>query len=230
MGMIWLRVSLNERNLQTTLTTLLAEKQTILKFYDDHAFLRDEEKSSVLPTSAAGLGSVIFALTVCTDTRSATPPRQEDKRYSPTPHYSIHSRNSMTSQPLNHPQPHRHRPSQTDDLQNRSSSAEREDLYLLKQHFFSHTARHFPTGGTSHRNQSLTRQRGRLRVRRVGVGNETKSLWFSLEMTAVRLFRDTSRKWMSGVDGLVRCWRVSLVLLSTRCRGSSGSTDCESWK
>lgn len=120
MGMIWLRVSLNERNLQTTLTTLLAEKQTILKFYDDHAFLRDEEKSSVLPTSAAGLGSVIFALTVCTDARSATPPRQEDKRYSPTPHYSIHSRNGQASPLITHSHtvtdPHRQMTYKTDPL------------------------------------------------------------------------------------------------------------------
>ena len=118
--MIWLRVSLNERNLQTTLTTLLAEKQTILKFYDDHAFLRDEEKSSVLPTSAAGLGSVIFALTVCTDARSATPPRQEDKRYSPTPHYSIHSRNGQASPLITHSHtvtdPHRQMTYKTDPL------------------------------------------------------------------------------------------------------------------
>ena len=97
MGMIWLRVSLNERNLQTTLTTLLADKQAIAKLYDSHAFLRDEEKSSVLPTSAAGLGSVIFALSVCSDARSGTPPRHEDKRYSPTPHYSIHVRNGQSS-------------------------------------------------------------------------------------------------------------------------------------
>ena len=102
MGMIWLKVSLNERNLQTTLTILLSDKQLIAKFYDEHSFLRDDEKSSVLPTSAAGLSSVIFALTVCSDARSGTPPRHEDKRYSPTPHYSIHARNGQSSPLITH--------------------------------------------------------------------------------------------------------------------------------
>ena len=85
MGMVWLKLALNERNLQTILTTLLSEVLVIQRFYESHAFLRDEEKSSILPTSAAGLVSVIFALKVCLDSRGSSSPRPEDRKVSPIP-------------------------------------------------------------------------------------------------------------------------------------------------
>ncbi|KAI6650303.1 Sorting nexin-29 [Oopsacas minuta] len=98
MGMVWLKVALNERNLQTILTTLLSDRPLVLRYYDEHAFIRDEEKASVIPTSAAGLGSVIFALNVFPDTRVGTPPRSDERRQSPTLQYSmVHTMNGKSS-------------------------------------------------------------------------------------------------------------------------------------
>ena len=103
MGIAWLKVSLNERNLQTVLTTLLSEKQIIQRFYEPHSFIRDEEKSSVLPTSAAGLGSVIFALKVCLDSRGGPSPKPEERKISPVPHPGgIADKNGQSSPLMSH--------------------------------------------------------------------------------------------------------------------------------
>ena len=100
MGMVWLKLALNERNLQSVLTTLLSEKQVIQKFYDSHAFIRDEEKSSILPTSAAGLVSVIFALKVSLNSRGGSPPKPEDRKLSPGPIPGVSVGRNGESSPL----------------------------------------------------------------------------------------------------------------------------------
>lgn len=55
-GRAWLRSALNERSLERYLLSLLDSSSDLLQeFYEDWAFLRDQERSSILPTAAAGL-------------------------------------------------------------------------------------------------------------------------------------------------------------------------------
>ncbi|XP_075220784.1 sorting nexin-29 isoform X2 [Lycorma delicatula] len=64
-GRAWLRSALNERSLERYLLCLLDSSSDLLKeFYEDWAFLRDQERSSILPTAAAGLGSILFAISI----------------------------------------------------------------------------------------------------------------------------------------------------------------------
>jgi sorting nexin-29 len=59
----WLRAALNEHSLERYILIVLSFEDLHL-FYHDTAFLRDDELSSILPQTAAGLGSVLFALSV----------------------------------------------------------------------------------------------------------------------------------------------------------------------
>ncbi|XP_076165639.1 sorting nexin-29 isoform X3 [Ptiloglossa arizonensis] len=62
-GRAWLRAVLNERSLERHLHAII--DPTILSpFYEDWAFLLDQERSAVLPNVAAGLGSILFAIRV----------------------------------------------------------------------------------------------------------------------------------------------------------------------
>ncbi|KOC65666.1 Sorting nexin-29 [Habropoda laboriosa] len=62
-GRAWLRAVLNERSLERHLHAIL--DPTILSpFYEDWAFLLDQERSTVLPNVAAGLGSILFAIRI----------------------------------------------------------------------------------------------------------------------------------------------------------------------
>ncbi|KAG7255838.1 hypothetical protein CRUP_004678 [Coryphaenoides rupestris] len=56
-GRAWLRCALNEHSLERSLHTLLADRLRLGTFYEDWAFLVDEERASMLPTMAAGSGS-----------------------------------------------------------------------------------------------------------------------------------------------------------------------------
>ncbi|GLH07645.1 Sorting nexin-29 [Gryllus bimaculatus] len=63
-GRAWLRAALNERSLERYLQCLLANPQHVAMFYEDWAFLQDPERSATLPTMAAGLGSILFAISI----------------------------------------------------------------------------------------------------------------------------------------------------------------------
>ncbi|RZF35454.1 hypothetical protein LSTR_LSTR013112 [Laodelphax striatellus] len=59
----WLRSAINERSLERTVLTLLASDM-LAEHYEVWAFLRDQERNSILPTTAAGLGSILFAISI----------------------------------------------------------------------------------------------------------------------------------------------------------------------
>lgn len=62
-GRAWLRAALNERSLERHLLSII-NSNTLAPFYEDWAFLLDQERSAVLPTVAAGLGTIVFAIRV----------------------------------------------------------------------------------------------------------------------------------------------------------------------
>lgn len=61
-GRAWLRSSLNERSLERYFHTVLSNEVLLVRYYEDWALLRDEEKNSLLPNMAAGLNSILFAV------------------------------------------------------------------------------------------------------------------------------------------------------------------------
>nr|XP_020663479.1 sorting nexin-29 [Pogona vitticeps] len=63
-GRAWLRCALNEHSLERYFHMLLADKTCLGVFYEDWAFIMDEERSSMIPTMAAGLNSILFAINI----------------------------------------------------------------------------------------------------------------------------------------------------------------------
>ncbi|XP_036593989.1 sorting nexin-29 [Trichosurus vulpecula] len=63
-GRAWLRCALNEHSLERYIHMLLADKIRLSIFYEEWAFVMDEERSSMLPTMAAGLNSILFAINI----------------------------------------------------------------------------------------------------------------------------------------------------------------------
>ncbi|KAM4525106.1 sorting nexin-29 isoform 1-T2 [Odontesthes bonariensis] len=63
-GRAWLRCALNEHSLERYLHTLLADRPHLGTYYEDWAFILDEERASMLPTMAAGLNSILFAINI----------------------------------------------------------------------------------------------------------------------------------------------------------------------
>uniref|UniRef100_A0A7N6AUY3 Sorting nexin 29 n=1 Tax=Anabas testudineus TaxID=64144 RepID=A0A7N6AUY3_ANATE len=63
-GRAWLRCALNEHSLERYLHTLLADRPRLGIYYEDWAFILDEERASMLPTMAAGLNSILFAINI----------------------------------------------------------------------------------------------------------------------------------------------------------------------
>ncbi|XP_074476730.1 sorting nexin-29 [Sebastes fasciatus] len=63
-GRAWLRCALNEHSLERYLHTLLADRPRLGTYYEDWAFILDEERTSMLPTMAAGLNSILFAINI----------------------------------------------------------------------------------------------------------------------------------------------------------------------
>lgn len=59
----WLRASLNEHSLEKYILLLLSTRD-LAAFYEVGSFLVDPELAGILPQTAAGLGSVLFALVV----------------------------------------------------------------------------------------------------------------------------------------------------------------------
>ncbi|XP_043282728.1 sorting nexin-29 isoform X2 [Venturia canescens] len=62
-GRAWLRAALNERSLERHLHAVI-DADALSPYYEDWAFLRDQERSSVLPNVAAGLGTILFAIRI----------------------------------------------------------------------------------------------------------------------------------------------------------------------
>ena len=61
----WLRSSLNEHSLERYFHMMINDdSEKILQFYEPHAFIIDQERSSMLPQMAAGLNSILFAITI----------------------------------------------------------------------------------------------------------------------------------------------------------------------
>ncbi|CAG2199607.1 SNX29 [Mytilus edulis] len=63
-GRAWLRASLNEHSLERYMHMLLERDELLSNHYESWAFLRDQERNSMLPNMAAGLGSILFAINV----------------------------------------------------------------------------------------------------------------------------------------------------------------------
>ncbi|XP_071954591.1 sorting nexin-29-like [Antedon mediterranea] len=63
-GRAWLRSTLNEHSLERYLHTMQANKQLLSQFYEPWSFILDEERASMLPTMARGLGSILFAINI----------------------------------------------------------------------------------------------------------------------------------------------------------------------
>ncbi|XP_074052223.1 sorting nexin-29-like [Macrotis lagotis] len=63
-GRAWLRCALNEHSLERYIHMLLADRIRLSIFYEDWAFVMDEERSSMFPTMAAGLNSILFAINI----------------------------------------------------------------------------------------------------------------------------------------------------------------------
>ncbi|XP_029432962.1 sorting nexin-29 isoform X2 [Rhinatrema bivittatum] len=63
-GRAWLRCALNEHSLERYVHMLLGDKNRLSVFYEDWSFMMDEERSSMLPTMAAGLNSILFAINI----------------------------------------------------------------------------------------------------------------------------------------------------------------------
>lgn len=63
-GRAWLRSSLNEHSLERYFHNMLLDQTLLSQFYEKEAFLMDQERASMLPMIAAGLSSILFALTV----------------------------------------------------------------------------------------------------------------------------------------------------------------------
>ena len=63
-GRAWLRAALNEHSLERYMHMLLESDELLSNHYENWAFLRDQERNSMLPNMAAGLGSILFAINV----------------------------------------------------------------------------------------------------------------------------------------------------------------------
>ncbi|XP_069761906.1 sorting nexin-29 isoform X2 [Narcine bancroftii] len=63
-GRAWLRSALNEHSLERYMHMLLGDINQLSVFYEDWSFMMDEERASMLPTMAAGLNPILFAINI----------------------------------------------------------------------------------------------------------------------------------------------------------------------
>lgn len=63
-GRAWLRACLNEHSLERYMHMLIEKEELLSQYYYEWAFICDQERNSMLPTMAAGLGSILFAITI----------------------------------------------------------------------------------------------------------------------------------------------------------------------
>ncbi|XP_061764898.1 sorting nexin-29 isoform X2 [Nerophis ophidion] len=74
-GRAWLRCALNEHSLERYLHTLLSDQLRLGTYYEEWAFMLDEERASMLPTMAAGLNSILFAINIDNNDLNGGPTR-----------------------------------------------------------------------------------------------------------------------------------------------------------
>jgi hypothetical protein len=82
-GRAWLRAAINERTLETYLHLILASTK-LESLYEPHSYLLDQERSSMLPIMAAGLCSILFSISLDSDSLN-TPVRTLDASLVATP-------------------------------------------------------------------------------------------------------------------------------------------------
>jgi len=63
-GKAWLRASINERCLEKYMHLCIKNEKLINQYYEKWAFMSNSEKNSILPNTAAGLSSIVFALNI----------------------------------------------------------------------------------------------------------------------------------------------------------------------
>ncbi|XP_041363151.1 sorting nexin-29-like [Gigantopelta aegis] len=63
-GRAWLRAAFNEHTLERYMHMMIDSEDILRNYYEDWAFIRDQERSSMLPMMAAGLGSILFAIII----------------------------------------------------------------------------------------------------------------------------------------------------------------------
>lgn len=61
-GRAWLRAALNEHSLERYMHMLIESDVLLGQYYESWAFLRDQEKNSMMPMMARGLDSILFAI------------------------------------------------------------------------------------------------------------------------------------------------------------------------
>jgi len=63
-GKAWLRASINERCLEKYMSLCINNEKLTNQFYEKWAFMTNSERNSILPNTAAGLSSIVFALNI----------------------------------------------------------------------------------------------------------------------------------------------------------------------
>ncbi|CAD5123740.1 DgyrCDS12058 [Dimorphilus gyrociliatus] len=72
----WIRACLNEHSLEKYILLLLENEPSLIQLYESWALIRDAEKSAMMPNCAAGLKSILFALSVDNSMWDEIPPKQ----------------------------------------------------------------------------------------------------------------------------------------------------------
>ncbi|XP_042893596.1 sorting nexin-29-like isoform X2 [Penaeus japonicus] len=63
-GRAWMRSLLNEHSLERYMHILVCDEKLLLQWYEPWALLRDMERAAMLPNLAAGLDSILFAISI----------------------------------------------------------------------------------------------------------------------------------------------------------------------
>ncbi|XP_063603725.1 sorting nexin-29-like isoform X1 [Penaeus indicus] len=63
-GRAWIRSLLNEHSLERYMHILVCDEKLLLQWYEPWALLRDMERAAMLPNLAAGLDSILFAISI----------------------------------------------------------------------------------------------------------------------------------------------------------------------
>ncbi|XP_037082460.1 sorting nexin-29-like [Pollicipes pollicipes] len=63
-GRAWLRSALNESSLERYMHALIGDKEGMAQFYEPWAVIADQERNAMLPNIAAGLSSILFAISI----------------------------------------------------------------------------------------------------------------------------------------------------------------------
>ena len=94
-GRAWIRSSLNEHSLERYIHHLISDTTNLSFSYESWAFLRDEERASMLPTMASGLSSILFAITIDNIVLNETSNPVENCRVNVTQEIIAHKKTDM---------------------------------------------------------------------------------------------------------------------------------------